>query len=78
MDSSMTGFPVFLSLPDLALTHSIELVRPSNHLTLLLLPSTIDLNISQHQGLFPMSWPFASGGQRIGASAIASVLPKNI
>ena len=29
-------------------------------------------------GSFPMSWLFASGGQSIGASASASVLPKNI
>ena len=29
-------------------------------------------------GSFPMSWFFASGGQRIGALASASVLPKNI
>ena len=29
-------------------------------------------------GSFPMSWLFASGGQRIGASAPASVLPRNI
>ena len=27
---------------------------------------------------FPMSWPFASGSQSIGASASASVLPMNI
>ena len=29
-------------------------------------------------GSFPMSWLFASGGQSIGASASASVLPMNI
>ena len=29
-------------------------------------------------GFFPMSWPFTSGGQRIGASASASVLPMNV
>ena len=29
-------------------------------------------------GSFPMSWPFASGGQGIGASTIASVLPVSI
>ena len=29
-------------------------------------------------GSFPMSWLFASGGQKIGASASASVLPMNI
>ena len=29
-------------------------------------------------GSFPMSWLFASGGQRIGVLALASVLPMNI
>ena len=29
-------------------------------------------------GSFPMSWLFTSGGQNIGASASASILPKNI
>ena len=29
-------------------------------------------------GSFPISWLFASGGQSIGASALASVLPMNI
>ena len=29
-------------------------------------------------GSFPMSWPFASGGQNIGASASISVLPMNV
>ena len=33
-------------------------------------------NLSQHQGLFIRQ--FASGGQSIGASALASVLPMNI
>ena len=55
---------------------SIELVMPSNHLTLchplLLLPS-IFLIIQ----LFPVSQLFASGGQSIGVSASASVLPMN-
>ena len=41
-------------------------------------PSPPILNLSQHQGLFPMSQPFASGGQSIGASALSSVLPVNI
>ena len=34
------------------------------------------LSLSQHQGVFPMSQLFASGGQNIGASA--TVLPMNI
>ena len=53
-----------------------ELVMPSNHLILcrplLLLPS----NLSQHQGLFKCQF-LASGGQSIGVSVSASVLPMN-
>ena len=53
----------------------IELVMPSNHLILcrplLLLPSVVPR-------CFPMSQLFTSGGQSIGASASASVLPMNI
>ena len=56
---------------------SIELVMRSNHL-ILSSPSSPAFNLSQHQGLFPMSQLFASGGQSIGASASASVLPMNI
>ena len=55
---------------------SIESVMPSNHLILsllLLLTSTFPALRS-----FPMSQLFASGGQSIGASTLASVLPMNI
>ena len=55
---------------------SIELVIPSNHLILcrpLLLPPSIFASIR----VFPMSHFFASGGQSIGISASASVLPMN-
>ena len=56
---------------------SIESVMPSNHLILchplLLLPSIFP-SISS----FPVSQLFASGGQIIGSSALASVLPMNI
>ena len=55
----------------------IELVMPSIHLILccplLLLPS-----IFPASGSFQMSWVFTSGGQCIGVSASASVLPMNI
>ena len=40
-------------------------------------PSPPALNLSQHQGLFKCQL-FTSGGQSIGASASASVLPVNI
>ena len=54
---------------------SIESVMPSNHLILchpLLPPSSFPAS-----GSFPMSQLFALGGQSIGASASASVLPMN-
>ena len=55
---------------------SIELVMPSNHLILchplLLLPS-----IFSSIRVFPISQFFTSGGQSIGVSASASVLPMN-
>ena len=57
---------------------SIKPVMPSNHLILccplLLLPSIFPST----RVLFPMSQFFASGGQSIGVSASASVLPMNI
>ena len=40
-------------------------------------PSPLAVNISLHRVFFPMSQPFALGGQRIGTSASASVLPMN-
>ena len=56
---------------------SIEWVIPSNHFILChllhLLPSVFPAS-----GSFPMSQLFTSGGQSIGASASASVLPLNI
>ena len=56
---------------------SIESVMPSNHLILccplLLLPQSFPPS-----GSFHMSQFFASGGQRIGVSASASVLPMTI
>ena len=48
---------------------SIESVMPSNHLILW---------VSSSSGSFPMSQFFTSGGQSIGVSASASVLPMNI
>ena len=42
------------------------------------IPFSSCLQSSPESGSFPMSWLFASGGQSIGASASASVLPMNI
>ena len=56
---------------------SIESVMPSNHL-ILCCPLSSCLQSFPASGSFPMSQFFASGGQSIGASASASVLPMNI
>ena len=56
---------------------SIEPVMPSNYLILyqpcLLLPQSFSAS-----GSLPVNRLFASGGQSIGASASASILPMNI
>ena len=77
MDCSKPGFPVHLQLPEFAQTHVHQVgdaVQPSHPLSY---PSPPAFNLSQHQGL-QMSQFFASGGQTIGVSASASVLPMNI
>ena len=56
---------------------AIALVMPSNHLTLFI-PFSSCLQSLPASGSFPKSRFFASGGQTIGVSASASVLPMNI
>ena len=76
MDCSMPGFPVLHYTPKLAQTpvHWVgDAIQPSPPL---LYPSPPGFNLSQNQG--QMSQFFASGGQSIGVSASASVLPVNI
>ena len=66
-------FTISLSLLKLM---SIESMMPPKHLILChRLPPV--LSLSQNHGFFPMSQLFVSGGQSIGASASASVLPMN-
>ena len=55
---------------------SIESVMPSNHL-ILSHPLLLYLQSFPASGSFPMTQFFASGGQSIGVSASASVLPMN-
>ena len=58
---------------------SIESVMPSNHLILSsVIPFSSCLQSFPASGSFPVSRLFTSGGQSIGASASASVLPVNI
>ena len=56
---------------------SIESVMPSNHLALCH-PLLLLLSIFSSIRVFLMGQPLASGGQSIGASSTASVLPMNI
>ena len=57
----------------------IELVMPSNHLILSsVVPFSSYLQSFPVSGSFPVSQFFASGGQSIEVSALASVLPMNI
>ena len=77
MDCSMPGFPVLHYLPEFAQTHVhwvSDAIRPSHPLSS---SSLLALHHPQHWS-FPMSQFFTSGDQSIGASASASVLPKNI
>ena len=76
MNHSTPVLPVHHHSQSLPKLMSIESVMPSNHLILcsplLLLPS-----IFSESGSFQMSQFFTSGGQSIGVSALASVLPMN-
>ena len=56
---------------------STESVMPSSHLVLCCL-LLLRLRSFPASGSFLMSWLFTSGGQSIGASYSATVLPKNI
>ena len=77
MDNSMPGFPVHHRFPELAQTHVdwvSDAIQPSHSVV----PFSSRLQSVPASGSFPMNWLFASGGQSIGASVSASVLPMNI
>ena len=73
MNHSTPGLPVHQQLPDFTQTnvHRVDdAIQPSHPLS-----SPSALNLSQHQGLFQLVSSLPSGGQSIGVSASASVLP---
>ena len=74
MDCNTPGFPVLHYLLELLTLMPVESMMSSNHLVLV--PSC--LQSFPASGSFQMSQLFASGGQSIGVSASASVLPMNI
>ena len=76
MYCSMPGFPVLHYLPELAKTHVQQVgdaIQPSHPLS-----SPSHLQYFPVSGTFQVSQFFTSGGQIIGVSASASVLPMNI
>ena len=78
IDCSIPGFPVLHQFPELAQTHVYwvsNAIQPSHPLRcpLLILPS-----VFLRSGSFPVSQLFTLGGQKIGDSESASVLPMNI
>ena len=77
MDCSMPGSPVLQHLPEFAQTyvHSFcHVIQPSHPV----IPFSFCLQSFPASGSFPMNRLFPSGGQSIGASVSASVLPMNI
>ena len=78
MDWSMPGLPIHHQLPEFTQTHVrrvSDATQPSHSLSS---PSPPTLQSFLASGLFPISQFFTSGGQTIGISASASVLPMNI
>ena len=77
MDCSTPDFPVYYQLPES--THHVhwvsDAIQPSHPLSS---PSHPTFNISQNQGLFQWVSSLYQGGQSVGVSASASVLPMNI
>ena len=77
MDRSTPGLPVHHQLPKLAQTHPLSWwchpIISSSVVPFSSCPQSFPAS-----GSFPMSQFFTSGGQRIGVSASASVLPMNI
>ena len=76
-DCSMSGFPVLYYLPEwleFMSTESVMLPTISYCAALF----SFCLQSFPASGSFPMSQLFTSGGQSIGTSASASVLPMNI
>ena len=74
MDRSTPGLPVHHQLPESTQTHVRgvgDATQPSHP------PFSSSLQSFPASGSFPMSQLFASGGQSIGVSASASVLPMN-
>ena len=77
MDYSTPGLPVHHQLPELTQTH-VHWVSDAIQSSHPVIPFSYCLQSFPASGAFPVSQFFASGGQSIGVSASASVLPMNV
>ena len=78
MDCSTPGFPAHHQLPELTQTH-VHVSRWCHPtISSSVIPFSSCLQSFPASGSFPMSQFFTSGGQSIGVSASALVLPMNI
>ena len=78
MDYSMLGFPVHHQLPETTQTHVHHCRWCHPTISSSATPLSSHLQSFPASGSFPKSWFFASGGQSVGVSASAAVLPMNI
>ena len=78
MDCSTPGFPVHHQLPELTQTHIHRVRWCHSTISSFVIPFSSCLQSFPESGSFQMSQFFTSGGQSIGVSASASVLPMNI
>ena len=77
MDCSTPGLPVHYQLPDFTQTrvHWVKKFHPASSSSVV--PFSSYLKSFSVSGSYPVSQLFVSGGQSIGVSDLASVLPKN-
>ena len=75
--TAMSGFPVHHQLPELAQTH-VHRVSDAIQPSFSVVPFSSHLQSFPVSRSFPMSQFLTSGGQSIGVSASASVLPMNV
>ena len=78
LDCSTPGFLSITNFWSLLKGMTMESMMPSNHLILCCLFLLLPSKFPSIREIFPMNWLYASGGQNIGVSDSASVLPVNI
>ena len=78
MDCSTPGLPAHHQLPEFTQTHVLWVSVAIETSLSSVIPFSSSLQYFPASGSFAMSWFFPSGGQSIGVSTSASVLPMSI